>query len=193
MSKKINPTDTDGASDPLTPGDVALLMRVVRAHIIPEADLVSSWGTGPWAAKALDRLLKGGLVRRREGVSVGIGDGRPSDPATWIASTRAGKSRMSKELPIAFPPSGNWLSFADVRVNFQPPDLLMQLLEYFLVRDGLMELNAGVELKPAEYLLEQLLVRLSEINQRYDDLASPTFIFWGQFLTVGRVRSVASL
>lgn len=171
MSKKINLSDGDGFEYRLTPHDVALMMRVVRAHIIPEAELVSSWGTGPSAAKALDRLVKGGLVRRREGVTFGIGDAPPSEPATWIASTRAGKSRMSKELPIAFPPSGNWLSFADVRLNFRPPDLLMQLLEYFLVRDGLMELNAGVELKPAEYLMEQLLVRLSEINQRYDDLA----------------------
>lgn len=60
MSKKINPSRTGGAKDRLTPGEVAVLMRVVRAHIVPEAELVSSWGTGPWASESLDGLLKRG-------------------------------------------------------------------------------------------------------------------------------------
>ena len=33
-----------------------MLSRVVRAHVVPEADLVSSWGMGPWAAQALKEI-----------------------------------------------------------------------------------------------------------------------------------------
>src|SRR5271157_4450347 len=140
MSKKTNPTRTARAEDRLSPFEVAVLSRVVRAHIIPEADLVSSWGTGPWASPALDGLLGRKLVYRREEVSQFIGrEGFPSKPGPCVVPTKAGTTRMPKELDIAFPPSGNWLTFADVPLNHQPPDLLMQLIEYFFVLNGVMK------------------------------------------------------
>jgi len=167
VSKKINPITRRGAKDPLTPGEVAVLSRVVRARIIPEADLVSSWGMGPWAAKALDGLLKRKLVSRREEVSHFIGqEGFPNKPGPWIVPTKSGRTRMPKELDIAFPPSGNWLSFAEVQLNHQPPDLLMQLLEYFFVLNGVMKVDAEADIRPAEVLLAQLLARLGEIKRR---------------------------
>ena len=52
MSKKIKRTLRGLAEDRLTPFEVAVLSRVVRADIIPEADLVFAWGMGPWAAPA---------------------------------------------------------------------------------------------------------------------------------------------
>ena len=61
MRKKIKRIVRGGAEDRLTPFEVAVLSRVVRADIIPEADLVFAWGTGPWAALALDGLLKRGV------------------------------------------------------------------------------------------------------------------------------------
>jgi hypothetical protein len=69
-------TDGGKPEDRLTPYEVAVLSRVVRAHIIPEADLVSSWGMGPWAAQALEGLLKRKLVSRREEISQFIGQER---------------------------------------------------------------------------------------------------------------------
>jgi hypothetical protein len=54
MSKTIKRTNRGGAKA----FEVAVLSRVVRADIIPEADLVFAWGTGRWAAPALDGLLK---------------------------------------------------------------------------------------------------------------------------------------
>jgi hypothetical protein len=166
MSNKNNPTTRRGAKDPLAPGEVAVLSRVVRARIIPEADLVSSWGMGPWAAKALDGLLKRELVSRREEVSQFIGqEGFPNKPGPWIIRTKAGTTRMPKELDIAFPPSGNWLTFADVPLNHRPPDLLMQLLEYFFVLNGVIKVDAEAEIRPAEVLLAHLLARLGEIKR----------------------------
>jgi hypothetical protein len=139
---------------------------VVRARIIPEADLVSSWATGPWAAQALGGLLKRGLVGRSEEVSQFIGqEGFPNKLGPWIIPTKAGRTTMPKELDIAFPPSGNWLSFADVPLNHQPPDLLMQLLEYFFVLNGVMKVDAEADIRPAEVLLAQLLARLGEIER----------------------------
>ena len=109
-----------------SPRLVAVLSRVVRAHIIPEADLVLSWGMGPWAAPALDGLVKRELVCRREEVSQFIGqEGFPSKPGPWIVPTEAGTTRMTEELDIGFPPSGNWLVLAGVPLNHQPPDLLI--------------------------------------------------------------------
>ena len=120
VNKKINPTGGRGAKDRLTPGEVAVLSRVVRAHIIPAAALVSSWGMGPWAAQALDGLLKRGLVGRGEEVSQFVGqEGFPSKPGPWIVPTKAGINRMRKELDIAFPPFGE---LVDVRRRpVEPP------------------------------------------------------------------------
>jgi hypothetical protein len=166
VSKKINPVTRRGSKGRLTPGEVAVLSRVVRAKIIPEADLVSSWGMGPWAAKALDGLLKRELVSRREEVSQFIGqEGFPNKPGPWIIQTKAGRTRMHKALDIAFPPSGNWLTFADVSLNYRPPDLLMQLLEYFFALNGVMKVDAEADIRPAEVLLAHLLVRLGEIKR----------------------------
>src|ERR1700758_847865 len=101
MGKKINRTVRGKGEDRLTPFEVALLSRVVRAHIIPEADLVSSWGMGPWAAPALDGLLQRELISRREEVSQFIGqEGFPSKPGPWIVATKAGTTRMPNELDI---------------------------------------------------------------------------------------------
>jgi hypothetical protein len=138
----------------MSPGEVAVLSRVVRAHIIPEVDLVSSWGMGPWAAIALEGLFKRGLVGRAEEVSQFIGqEGFPSKPGPWIVHSKAGARRMRKELDIAFPPSGNWLSFGGVPLNHQPPDLLMQLIEYFFVLNGVMKVDADADVRPAPVLL----------------------------------------
>jgi hypothetical protein len=152
----------------LTPGEVAVLSRVVRAKIIPEVDLVSSWGMGPWAAQALDRLLKRELVSRHEEVGQFIGqEAFPSKPGPWIIPTKAGTTRMPKELDVGFPPSGNWLTFADVPLNHQPPDLLMQLIEYFFVLNGVMKVNKETDVRPAPVLLAHLLTRLGEIKKTY--------------------------
>jgi hypothetical protein len=171
MGKKINRTGGSGAEDRLTPFEVALLSRVVRAHIIPEADLVSSWGTGPWAAISLDGLLKRELVSRREEVSQFIGqEGFPSKPGPWIVPTEAGTTRMTEELDIGFPPSGNWLAFAGVPLNHQPPDLLMQLIEYFSVLNGNIKVDEEADVRPAPVLLGHLLARLGEIKTTDDSV-----------------------
>jgi len=163
---KMKRTVSDGTEDRLTPFEVAVLSRVVRAHITPEADLVSSWGMGPWAAPALDGLLKRGLVSRREEVSQFIGqEGFPNKPGPWIVPTEAGTTRMPDELDIGFPPSGNWLTYAEVPLNDQPPDLLMQLIEYFFVLNGVMKVNEEADVRPAPVLLAHLLERLSEIKK----------------------------
>jgi hypothetical protein len=152
----------------LTPGEVAVLSRVVRGKIIPEADLVSSWGMGPWAAKSLDGLLKRGLVSRRGEVGQFVGqEGFPSKSGPWIIPTDAGQATMPKELDIAFPPSGNWVSFGGVPLNHQPPDLLMQLIEYFFVLNGVMKVSKEADVRPAPVLLARLLTRLGEIKKTY--------------------------
>jgi hypothetical protein len=167
MSKKINRTVRGKGEDRLTPFEVAVLSRVVRAHIIPEADLVSSWGMAPWAAQALDGLLKRELISRRDEVSQFVGqEGFPSKPGPWIIPTEAGTTRMPKELDIGFPPSGNWLAFAGVPLNHQPPDLLMQLIEYFFVRDGVIGSDPEADIRPAQVLKEELLARFREIEAR---------------------------
>jgi hypothetical protein len=151
----------------LTPGEVAVLSRVMRAHIIPEADLVSSWGMGAWATTALDGLLKRGLVSRHEDVSEFIGQaGFPSKRGPWIVPTEAGKTRMSKELDICFPPSGKWLIFDKVPLNHQPPDLLIQLLEYFFVFNGVITLDELADYRSAPVLMEHLRARLREIKEK---------------------------
>jgi hypothetical protein len=150
----------------LTPGEVAALSRVVRAKVIPEIDLVSSWGTGPWAAKSLDGLLKQGFVTRRAEVGQFVGqEGVQSKPGPWIIPTEAGEAVLPEELDIAFPPSGNWLTFGGVPLNHQPPDLLMQLIEYFLVRDGALNPDKNADIRPAKVLKEELLARISEIKR----------------------------
>ena len=165
MAKKTKSTGTGRAEDRLSPFEVAVLSRVVRASIVPEADLVWSWGMGPWAAPALNGLVKRKLVYRREEVSEFIGqEGFPSKPGPWIIPTNAGTRRMPKELDIAFPPSGNWLTFANVPLNHQPPDLLMQLIEYFFVLNGVMKVNEEADVRPAPVLLARLLARLAEIK-----------------------------
>jgi hypothetical protein len=151
----------------LTPGEVAVLSRVVRAHIIPEVDLLSSWSMGPWAATALGGLFKRGLVGRVEEVSEFIGEeGFPNKPGPWIVPSKAGTRRMRKELDIAFPPSGNWLSFGGVPLNQRPPDLLMQLIEYFFVLNGVMKVDSEADVRPAPVLLQELLTRLGEIKEK---------------------------
>jgi hypothetical protein len=88
--RKIKRTVGGGAQDRLTPFEVAVLSRVVRANIIPEADLVFAWGMGPWAAPALDGLLRRELVSRRGEVSQFIGQaGFPTKPGQWIIPTEA--------------------------------------------------------------------------------------------------------
>lgn len=166
MSKKTNPTGADGASDPLTPGEVGVLMRVVRARVLPETDLVSSWGMGSWAGEALDGLLKRRLVGRIDDVSQFVGKvGVPIKPAPWISPTKAGTAAMAKEQDVAFPPSGNWLIMEGVLLNPQPPDLLMQLIEYIFVRDGLMP-GDDADIRPVRELEKDLLARLGEIKTR---------------------------
>jgi hypothetical protein len=173
MSKDIKRTNGGEAEDRLTPFEVALLSRVVRAHVIPEADLVSSWGMGPWAAPALDGLLKRELVSRREEVSPFIGqEGFPSKPGPWIVPTEAGTTRVTEELDVAFPPSGNWLAFAGVPLNHQPPDLLMQLIEYFSVLTGNTNVDEEADVRPAPVLLGHLLARLGEIKTTDDSAAN---------------------
>jgi len=56
------------------------------------------------------------------------------------------------------------LTFADVSLNHQPPDLLMQLIEYFFVLSGVMKVNAEADVQPAPVLLAKLLTRLAEIK-----------------------------
>jgi hypothetical protein len=166
MSKNTKRTGADGESDPLTPGEVGVLTRVVRARVLPEVDLVSSWGMGSWAGEALDGLLKRRLVGRLDEVSQFIGKvGVPIKPAPWIIPTKAGIAAMAKEQDVAFPPSGNWLIFEGVLLNPQPPDLLMQLIEYIFVRDGLMP-AADAVIRPVRDLEKDLLARLSEIKTR---------------------------
>lgn len=166
MRKKIKGTENGEAEVRLTPFEVAVLSRVVRAHIIPEADLVLAWGMGPWAAPALDGLLKRKLVSRREEVSQFAGhEGFPSKPGPWIVPTEAGMNRMPRELDIAFPPSGNWLTYGGIPLNQQPPDLLMQLIEYFFVRDGVLNPEKNADIRLAEVLKQELLVRISEIKK----------------------------
>ncbi len=73
---------------------------------------------------------------------------------------------MPKELDIAFPPSGNWLICEGVLLNPQPPDLLMQLIEYVFVLDGATKVNEEADIRPAPVLLAHLLARLGEIKTR---------------------------
>jgi hypothetical protein len=116
-------------------------------------------GAGPRGA------LKRALVSRLEEVSQFIGrEGFPSKPGPWIIPTEAGTTRMPKELDVAFPPSGNWLTFSGVPLNHQTPDLLMQLIEYFFVRGGIMKVDEEANVRPAPVLLEHLLARLAEIK-----------------------------
>jgi hypothetical protein len=167
MRNKIKRTVRSGAEERLTPFEVAVLSRVVRADVIPEVDLVVAWGTGPWAAPALDGLLRRELVSRREEVSQFIGqDGFPNKPGPWIIPTKAGTIRMPKELDVAFPPSGNWLTFDGLPLNSQPPDLLMQLIEFFMVRDGVISSDPEVDIRPTQTLEKELLARIREIKTR---------------------------
>jgi hypothetical protein len=167
MRNKIKRSVRGKADDRLTPFEVAVLSRVVRASIIPEADLVFAWGMGPWAAPALDGLLKRELVSRREEVGQFIGqEGFPNKPGPWIIPTKAGTTRMLKELDVAFPPSGNWLTFDGLPLNSQPPDLLMQLIEFFMVREGVISSDPEADIRPAQVLKEELLARIREIKTR---------------------------
>ena len=172
MRKKIKSTLRGLAEDRLTPFEVAVLSRVVRAHIIPEADLVFSWGMGPWAAPALDGLLNRELVNRREDVNQFIDqEGFPSKPGPRIIPTKAGTTRILKELDVAFPPSGNWLTFNGLPLNSQPPDLLMQLIEFLMVREGVISSDPEADLRPAQVLKEELLARIGEIKHRDGSVA----------------------
>jgi hypothetical protein len=165
MSETIKRTNGSGAKDRLTPFEVAVLSRVVRASIIPKADLVFAWGMGPWAAPALAGLRKRELVSRREEVSQFVGrEGFPSKPAPWIIPTKAGTTRMPTELDIGFFPSGNWLVFAGAALNHQPPDLLLQLIEYFFVLTGLVKVNEEADVRPVPVLRAHLLARLGKIK-----------------------------
>jgi hypothetical protein len=167
MRKIIKRAVRSGAEDRLTPFEVAVLSRVVRADIIPEVEIVFAWGMGPWAALALNGLLKRELVSRREDVNQFIGqEGFPSKPGPWIIPTKAGTTRMPRELDVAFPPSGNWLTFKSLPMNSQPPDLLMQLIEFFMVRDGVIGSDPEADIRPAQVLKKELLARIGEIKTR---------------------------
>ena len=72
---------------------------------------------------------------------------------------------MPKELDVAFPPSGNGLTYGGVPLNQPPPDLLMQLIEYFFVRDGALNPDMTADIRPASVLKEELLARISEIKK----------------------------
>ena len=72
--------------------------------------------------------------------------------------------RIPKELDVAFPPSGNWLTFDGLPLNSQPPDLLMQLIEYIFVRDGVIGQEPGADIRPASVLKVELLARIGEIK-----------------------------
>ena len=123
---------------------------------------------GPWAAEALDGLLRRKLVNRHTEVSEYIGrPGFPSKPGPWIIPTRAGKTRMPKELDVAFPPSGNWVSYAGLPLNHQPRDLLMQLLEYLFALDGATDDEADI--RPAAVLNKELMARINEIKLQDGD------------------------
>jgi hypothetical protein len=168
MRNKIKRTVRSGAEDRLAPFEVAVLSRVVRASIIPEADLVFAWGMGPWATPALDGLLKRELVGRRQEVSQFIGqEGFPRKPGPWIIPTKAGTSRMPKELDVAFPPSGNWITFDGLPLKSRPPDLLMQLIEFFYGAGGrAIGSDPRANIRPAQVLKEELLTRIGEIKTR---------------------------
>jgi hypothetical protein len=71
---------------------------------------------------------------------------------------------MPNELDIGFPPSGNWLAFSGVTLNHEPPDLLMQLIEYFFVLNGVIKVDEEADVRPAPVLLAHLLARLGEIK-----------------------------
>ena len=130
---------------------------------------MSSWGTGPWAS--LDGLLKREVVSRREEVCQFISqDGLPSKPGPWIVPTEAGTTRMPNELDIGFPPFGNWLAFAGVTLNHQPPDLLMQLVEYFFSLNSVIKLDKTSDVRPAPVLFAHLLERLREIKATDDSV-----------------------
>jgi hypothetical protein len=166
-AKGVGVATTSDTESGLTPGEVAVLSRVMRAHVIPEVDLVSSWGMGAWATMALEGLLKRGLVSRHEDVIQFVGqEGFPRKLGPWIIPTEAGKTRMSKELDICFPPSGKWLIFDKVPLNHQPPDLLIQLLEYFFVSNGVFTLDELADYRPAPVLMEHLRARLREIKEK---------------------------
>jgi hypothetical protein len=63
---------------------------------------------GPWATQALDGLPKRELVSRPEEVSQFVGqEGFASKPGPWLVPTEAETTRMTEELDIGFPPSGN--------------------------------------------------------------------------------------
>ena len=122
-------------------------------------------GMGSWAAQALDGLLKWKLVSRREEVSEFIGrEGFPNKPVLGSFRLRPGQTRMPKEVDIGFTPSGNWLTFVGVPLTYQPPDVLMQLIEYFFVLNGVMQVNEQADVRPAPVLLAELLAGLGEIK-----------------------------
>jgi len=122
---------------------------------------------GSWAASAPDGLLKRELVGRLQEVSQFVGqEAFPSKPGPWIASTKAGSARTPKELKVAVPPLGNWVVFDGLPLNAQPPDLLMQLIEYFFVRDGAIGSDPTAYLRPAQVLKEAPLARIREIKAR---------------------------
>lgn len=51
-------------------------------------------------------------------------------------------------------------------LNYQPPNLLMQLIEYFFVLNGVMNVDEEADVRPAPVLLAHLLARLNEIKTR---------------------------
>jgi hypothetical protein len=56
------------------------------------------------------------------------------------------------------------VAFDGLPLNAQPPDLLMQLIEYFFVRDGVMKVNPEADIRPAPGLKRELLARIREIK-----------------------------
>jgi hypothetical protein len=170
MSDKVNQADEVGENDQLTPQERAVLARVVRAMVITEADLVTSWGTGPWASEALEGLLKRGLVNRLENVDqMFSGLGLPKmKPGPYINSTDRGRKRMSVQ-DVGFPPSGTWLLVKGVPLNDQPRDLLLQLIEYYMAMTG-MKVGPGAEAPVLAELERHLFDRLARIKRHLDSL-----------------------
>jgi hypothetical protein len=56
--------------------------------------------------------------------------------------------------------------FDGLPLNAQPPDLLMQLIEYFFVRDRVIGSDPAADIRPAQVLKEAPLARIREIKVR---------------------------
>ncbi len=100
MSNGKSPSDADGGSNPLTPGEIGMLGRWCQRAQFLRPSLVRLGAGGDWAAELLDGLFKRELVFRLDDVSEFIGrEGLPSKPVLWIVPTKAGTTRMRNDQP----------------------------------------------------------------------------------------------